>query len=188
MAYTHSLAVTRVFRDVVFQDDVGFEHNSLKPLTHISFRCEVPTPSVLRVNQLLLSNPTSSNTTSLNSRVTIRLAQSLPLSSGFRIKCTDATTKTPFARLSCDVHTHTPARTSSTNFQLYNLVIQTCSIPPKTVLSQLVYGISIQLVLTWLYKTTNIYIYIYTYIHIIHHYYYYYYYYYYNHYYKYILT
>ena len=32
-----------VFRGVVFQD-VGFEHNSLKPLTHISFRCEVPTP------------------------------------------------------------------------------------------------------------------------------------------------
>ena len=34
-----------VFRDVVFQA-VGFEHNTDKPLTHISFRCEVPTPSV----------------------------------------------------------------------------------------------------------------------------------------------
>ena len=36
-----------VFRDVVFQD-VGSEHNMfIKPLAHISFRCEVPTPSVL---------------------------------------------------------------------------------------------------------------------------------------------
>ena len=35
-----------VFRDVVFQD-VGFENYSFKPLTHISFRCEVPTPSVV---------------------------------------------------------------------------------------------------------------------------------------------
>ena len=35
-----------VLRDVVFQD-VGFENNSFKPLTHISFRCEVPTPSVV---------------------------------------------------------------------------------------------------------------------------------------------
>ena len=32
-----------------------------KPLTHISFRCGVPTPSVLRVAKLLCSNPTSSN-------------------------------------------------------------------------------------------------------------------------------
>ena len=35
-----------VFRDVVFQD-MGFEHNSIQPLTHISFRCEVPTPCVV---------------------------------------------------------------------------------------------------------------------------------------------
>ena len=34
-----------VFTDVVFQD-VGFQTISLKPLTHISIRCEVPTPSV----------------------------------------------------------------------------------------------------------------------------------------------
>ena len=51
----------------------GFETLFSKPLTHISFGCEVPTPSVLRVNKLnktnqqLVSNPTSSNTTSLNS-------------------------------------------------------------------------------------------------------------------------
>ena len=63
-----------VFRDVVFQD-VGFQTNKLKPLTQISFRWEVPTPSVLRVNQLLCSNPTSSNTTSLNSRNIIHGAQ-----------------------------------------------------------------------------------------------------------------
>ena len=38
----------RQFRDVVFED-VGFEHNILKPLTHISFfRCEVPKTSVPR--------------------------------------------------------------------------------------------------------------------------------------------
>ena len=35
-----------VFRDVVFQG-VGFRTSSLNPLTHISFRCEFPTPSVV---------------------------------------------------------------------------------------------------------------------------------------------
>ena len=33
-----------VLRDVVLQD-AGFQTTSFKPLTHISFRCEVPTPS-----------------------------------------------------------------------------------------------------------------------------------------------
>ena len=41
----------------------------VKPLTHISLRCEAPTPSALRVGQLLCSNPSSSNTTSLNSQL-----------------------------------------------------------------------------------------------------------------------
>ena len=35
-----------VFSDVVFQD-AGFQTTRFKPLTHISFRCEVPTPSVV---------------------------------------------------------------------------------------------------------------------------------------------
>ena len=35
-----------VFRDVVFQD-VGFQNTSFLPLTYISCRCEVPTPSVV---------------------------------------------------------------------------------------------------------------------------------------------
>ena len=34
-----------VFRDVVLQD-VGVHNTSCKPLAHISFRCEVPIPSV----------------------------------------------------------------------------------------------------------------------------------------------
>ena len=47
----------------------GFKLLHSKPLTHISFRCEVSTPSALEANQLSVSNPTSSNTTSLNSRI-----------------------------------------------------------------------------------------------------------------------
>ena len=41
-------SVSWVLRDVVFQD-VGFETNSCIPLTvtHLSFRCEVPTPSIV---------------------------------------------------------------------------------------------------------------------------------------------
>ena len=35
-----------VFGDVVSQD-VGFENNMFKPLTRTSFRCEVPSPSVV---------------------------------------------------------------------------------------------------------------------------------------------
>ena len=34
-----------VFRDVVFQDVVR-QTASFKPVPHISFRCEIPTPSV----------------------------------------------------------------------------------------------------------------------------------------------
>ena len=56
-----------VLRDVVFQD-VGFENDCLKPLTHVSVRCEVPHIQLLRVSKLVFSTPTSSNTTSLNSR------------------------------------------------------------------------------------------------------------------------
>ena len=37
--------LARVCRDVVLQD-VVLRNTSLEPLTHISFRCEVPTPSV----------------------------------------------------------------------------------------------------------------------------------------------
>ena len=40
-----------VFRDVVLED-VGCQNASLNPLTHVSFRWEVPTPSVVMVNQL----------------------------------------------------------------------------------------------------------------------------------------
>ena len=43
--------------------------STLSPTTHISFGCEVPTPSLLGVDKRLRSNPTSSNTTSLNSRL-----------------------------------------------------------------------------------------------------------------------
>ena len=35
----------------------GLKIICLKPLTHINFRCEVPTPSVLRVNDMLLFKP-----------------------------------------------------------------------------------------------------------------------------------
>ena len=45
-----------VFRGVVFQD-VGFEHNGFKPLTHMSFRCEVPTPSVVEGQQYIGFKP-----------------------------------------------------------------------------------------------------------------------------------
>ena len=51
------LISTWVFRDVVFQD-VGFEHNNIsKPLTHISYRCEVPTPSVVEDQSTIMLNP-----------------------------------------------------------------------------------------------------------------------------------
>ena len=43
-------------RDVVFQD-VGFEHNSCKPITHISFRYEVPTPSVFEGQSTIIFKP-----------------------------------------------------------------------------------------------------------------------------------
>ena len=62
-------ATTWVFGDVAFRM-WGFEILFLKPLAHISFGCEVPTPSVLNVNKLPLSNPTSSNSTSLNTQTT----------------------------------------------------------------------------------------------------------------------
>ena len=45
-----------VFRDVVFQD-VGFENDSFKPLTHISFRCEVPTSSVFEGQSTIMIKP-----------------------------------------------------------------------------------------------------------------------------------
>ena len=58
-----------VFRDVVFQD-VGFEHVMLvlnsSPISALGLKS--PQFQFLRVNQLLLSNLTSSNTTSLNFR------------------------------------------------------------------------------------------------------------------------
>ena len=41
---------------VVFED-VGFESNSLEPLTHISCRCEVPTPSVAEGQPTVIINP-----------------------------------------------------------------------------------------------------------------------------------
>ena len=47
---------TWVFGDVVFQD-VGFEHNSLKPLIHSSFRCDVPTPSVVEGQSTIIIQP-----------------------------------------------------------------------------------------------------------------------------------
>ena len=53
---TSRLNTTWVLRDVVFQD-VGFENNCFKPLTHISVRCEVTHLQWLRVNKLSLSNP-----------------------------------------------------------------------------------------------------------------------------------
>ena len=43
--YTSETARAWVFRDVLFQD-VWFQNTISPPLTHISFRCEVPTPSV----------------------------------------------------------------------------------------------------------------------------------------------
>ena len=57
-----------VLRDVVFQD-VGFQNASCSPLTHTSFRCEQLQFS--RVDRLLLPNPTSSNATSPNSRLSL---------------------------------------------------------------------------------------------------------------------
>ena len=45
-----------VFRDVVFRD-VGFDNNSLKPLTHISFGCEVPTTSVAEGQSTIIFKP-----------------------------------------------------------------------------------------------------------------------------------
>ena len=48
----------------------GFNILLPNPLTHISFRCKVPAPSVFggSIDYLFLSNSTSSNTTSLNSQ------------------------------------------------------------------------------------------------------------------------
>ena len=37
--------------------DVAFENNSLKPLTHISFRCEVPTASVFEGHYTIIIKP-----------------------------------------------------------------------------------------------------------------------------------
>ena len=47
---------TWVFRDVVFQD-VGFKNNSFKPLANISYRCEVPTPSVVEGQSTIIVKP-----------------------------------------------------------------------------------------------------------------------------------
>ena len=47
-----------VLRDVVFQD-VGFQTISLKSLSHISFRCEVPTPSVVEGQSTIMFRPQS---------------------------------------------------------------------------------------------------------------------------------
>ena len=47
---------TRLFGDVVFQDAV-FQNTSLKPVAHISFRCEVPTPSLLEGQQTIIVKP-----------------------------------------------------------------------------------------------------------------------------------
>ena len=44
------------FREVVFQG-VGFEHTSFKPVAHISFRCEVPTPSVVEGQSAIMFKP-----------------------------------------------------------------------------------------------------------------------------------
>ena len=65
-----------MFRDVVFQD-VVFQNVCLEPLARISFRCEVPTPSVFEGQQaigLLFSNLTSSSTTSPNTHTTAMAA------------------------------------------------------------------------------------------------------------------
>ena len=50
--------MARVFGDVVFQD-AGFQRASLKPLTHIGFRCEceVPTPSVFEGQSTIIFKP-----------------------------------------------------------------------------------------------------------------------------------
>ena len=45
-----------MFGDVAFQD-AGFERNSLKPVTHISFRCEVPTLSVAEGQSAIMFKP-----------------------------------------------------------------------------------------------------------------------------------
>ena len=52
----HAYIIDWVFRDVVFQD-VGFQTTSFKPLTHISFRCEVPTPSVVEGQSNIMFKP-----------------------------------------------------------------------------------------------------------------------------------
>ena len=44
------------FRDVVFQD-VVFQDTSLTPLTHIIFRCEVPTPPVFEGQSTIMIKP-----------------------------------------------------------------------------------------------------------------------------------
>ena len=54
--YQPEIPMVWLFRDVVFQD-VGFENNSFKPLTHISFRCEVPTPSVFEGRWTIMIKP-----------------------------------------------------------------------------------------------------------------------------------
>ena len=49
-------AMVWVFRDVVFQD-VEFQNTSLKPLNHVSFRCEVPIPSVFEGQSTITFKP-----------------------------------------------------------------------------------------------------------------------------------
>ena len=57
VALTHTRRhLVGVFRDVVFQD-VGFERNTVNPLTHISYRCEVPTPSVVEGQSISIFTP-----------------------------------------------------------------------------------------------------------------------------------
>ena len=45
-----------VFSDLAFQD-VGFQNASFKTLTHISFRCEVPTPLVVESQSNIIFKP-----------------------------------------------------------------------------------------------------------------------------------
>ena len=63
-----SRGAVRALRDVAFQD-VGFQTTIFKtPPPKSAFGVKSPHLQLLRVNQLLLSNPTSSNTTCLKSR------------------------------------------------------------------------------------------------------------------------
>ena len=43
-------------RDVVLQD-VVFQNASLKPFTHISFRCDVPIPSLVKGQPTIMFKP-----------------------------------------------------------------------------------------------------------------------------------